>query len=85
MKLRAFGVLYTVLRPRATEGGEVFGFRRMPVASFVNGRVALKKLIDLPVERFDNFVALRNRKRAPRAKVILHIHNDEGLFRIAHT
>jgi len=56
----------------------------MPVATFVDGRAALEKIVYQFVERFHDFVAMRDGEGSARAEVFLHVDYQKSLFGFSH-
>jgi hypothetical protein len=56
----------------------------MPIATLVNRRAALEKLVNQPIERRNHFVAMRNGERAAGAEVVLYVDNNQCLLWFTH-
>ena len=82
MKLRAFCVLHAVDGPCAAVRREVFCCWGVPVATLVDRRATLEKLVDQFVQRLDDFIAVRDGESAAGAEVVLYVDYQESLFRL---
>ena len=84
MEFGARRVLHAVRRPRAAVSREVFCRWLVPVAAQVHRISAFEKLVDQFIQRWNNFVAMRHRQRTSWTEIVLHVHDQQGLFGIGH-
>jgi hypothetical protein len=80
MKLGSMAPLDTVRRPRPTTGIEMARLHWMPVARCKDRQVSLIEFFDVTVEHRNYLVAVLYGQGASRAKIVLHIDDNERIM-----
>ena len=85
MKLGAFCISHAVHGPCPAVRREVFCYWRVPVTTLIDRLATLEKLIDEFVQRLDDFIAVRDGKRAAGTEVVLYIDYQKRLLLFSHS
>ena len=81
MKLGTLGPLHTMHLPKTAKILEVRGLHRMSIAGREDRQSSVGKPPDIMIERRHHLIALGDRQRTARTKIVLHVDNDErGVF-----
>jgi hypothetical protein len=80
MKGGTFGPPDAMNRPDTAERAEMFCIRRVPIATCQHRQPGSDKTSHRPVDRIYDPVAVTYLESAARAKIVLHIHDQQSRF-----